>query len=114
MNPDGYTDQSYENVNMVNLNRDFPDPVQRKGKTLVASGREQVCLLGWWLSKVPLWHAAGMLPVSPAVLPWADRSRRLAPAPVQPETAAVMNLFLSRHFTAAANMHEVRRAWQAT
>lgn len=42
MNPDGYTEDLYENINFVNLNRDFPDPVQRKGKGLTASGKEQV------------------------------------------------------------------------
>lgn len=45
MNPDGYTEELYENANFVNLNRDFPDPIQRKGKALTASGKEQV--RGW-------------------------------------------------------------------
>ena len=109
MNPDGYAANTYENANGVNLNRDFPDVVFRKSSTLGLAGTEQVsagaeggCCGALGMRGHPMRFRA------PSEAQAGAHAAAHAPAPAQPETAAVMKLFMSRQFTAAANMHEVR------
>lgn len=47
MNPDGYTSATRENVNGINLNRDFPDPYTSPSNTIAGRQPETAAIMTW-------------------------------------------------------------------
>lgn len=92
LNPDGFAVRSRANAAGVDLNRDFPDPLDRRGNVPVGAAAAP--------------HAATGLAVDAD----ADDADFLAPSgSEQPETAAIMKWILETGFVASAAMHEVWR-----
>ena len=95
LNPDGFTVRSRSNAAGVDLNRDFPDPLDRRSNVPVGGGASDA-------------HAAKGLSPDPD----ADDADFLTPSGrEQPETAAIMRWILDTGFVASAAMHEVR-CWE--
>lgn len=90
LNPDGFVVRSRVNGAGVDLNRDFPDPLDRRGGVAVGAA--------------PGHAAAGLAPD-----PDADDAADVLAAGggEQPETAAVMKWTLDTGFVASAALHEV-------
>lgn len=94
LNPDGFAVRSRANAAGVDLNRDFPDPLDRRKGVVVGAAPDA--------------HAAPGLAPDPD----ADDADLAPGGGEQPETAAIMRWTLETGFVASAALHEVWMGWK--